>query len=1160
MKSLLVYKASAGSGKTFTLAVEYIKLLIANPYAYRNILAVTFTNKATAEMKVRIIGQLNGIAKGLKSSQDYFEKIKASVEIKALGISDQEIRRRAQVALSAMLHDYSRFRITTIDSFFQSIVRELAYELDLTANLRVDINAKEALTEAVKSIVSDINQKSDANERAEKDRLLGILTTFMYERIAADKAWNILGEIENFADNIFKEQYLKQHEKVRQSIGDAETLSAVKDDLSTVEKDGVTKIQTLGAALVKAMQNHENDMLGKSRGPIGVARRMADFKKEKSVGDYIKKLSSIPGSNGQNFYDDIASWAKTDDVRDKFISLGLLDMYRSAFTEVNAEIRKIVTARMMLLHINEMMLLNTVNEVLRRKNRENNRFILADTAHFLREMIDDLDVPFIYERTGTRYKHIMIDEFQDTSELQWENFRPLLHNSLADNSRCLIVGDVKQSIYRWRNSDWRTLNDMEYGEFQDKITLPPLDTNYRSSEQVVTFNNAFFKKAARFVAQKYNEVTTFADGSNAAEDRAQAIATAYKEVEQKVPKKHLGYGYVRVEHLLYTNNEEEDSLTNSSVTPTAPSVASDSAPKAEPKSKEEIMLDAFKDTMTELLEKGVQPKDIAVLVRQNWQGVKIADCLKEHFPHVKVVSNEAFLLDSSLAVNMLISALRVLSNPQNEVERYALAALYHREVKGEGVKVNGDEAFERFANSIFRMSKEQIDTLLPLGDEANRRALAEVPLYELCEHLYDLLGLKALKGQDTYLYTFFDQLLNYLQDNRATLDAFLAYWDETMHNTSVPMGSADGVQIMTIHKSKGLEFHTVILPFCDGKADGIKSKNKPLLWCTPTEEPFNILQLAPIEYGSTMKESLFHKDFDEELLRQLVDNLNVLYVAFTRAENNLIVLTGANVNKEVGKTTSDLSDIINMALLGEDSNGTYSWPTFKGTAKSYVFGEMVPSKDEEEKSKDEEEKSKDKEVNYLEAEREKQFQPFSSRPTAVEFRQSNDSVRFLRGDNEGENVEGKNQFVEAGIFYHALLERIHTLEDVPHVIAEFEREGLIAGAAHKEEVEVYMQRVFQNEQAREWFLPKWRVLNEQNILFPLNAEKKKHFERPDRVICDGETTIVIDYKTGGMKKITDLEQVQDYVELLKSMGYPNPRGYVWYLKYNEIVPATPGAC
>ena len=200
MKSLLVYKASAGSGKTFTLAVEYIKLLIANPYAYRNILAVTFTNKATTEMKVRIIGQLNGIAKQLKSSEDYFEKVKNAPEIQALGLSDQQIRQRAQQALSAMLHDYSRFRITTIDSFFQSIVRELAYELDLTANLRVDIKSEEALAETVKSIVNDINHYTNEAESKEKMRLMSILTNFMFERIDADKSWNVIEKSRTFRE------------------------------------------------------------------------------------------------------------------------------------------------------------------------------------------------------------------------------------------------------------------------------------------------------------------------------------------------------------------------------------------------------------------------------------------------------------------------------------------------------------------------------------------------------------------------------------------------------------------------------------------------------------------------------------------------------------------------------------------------------------------------------------------------------------------------------------------------------------------------------------------------------------------------------------------------------------------------------------------------
>ena len=1134
MKSLLVYKASAGSGKTFTLAVEYIKLLIANPYAYRNILAVTFTNKATAEMKVRIIGQLNGIAKRLHQSERYFEKVKNAPEIKKLNFSDEEIRRRAQMALSAMLHDYSRFRITTIDSFFQSIVRELAYELDLTANLRVDLNSKEALAEAVKSIVEDINYYTNDADMQENLKLKGILRDFIFERIDADKAWNILGEIQAFSDNIFKEEYLKQQADVRDNIGDPKVLAQVKARLREVPKAGVEKVKQLGDALYTDMLPLQDDLVKKSTGAIAAVRKAAqmdahrDFKTTK---DALKKMLT---DAALGYADGLEGWAKTDATTAKLEELDALRRYRELLSEIGLQMRKITTAQMMLLHINEMMLLNAVNTVLREKNRENNRFILADTAHFLKEMIDEFDVPFIYERTGTRYEHIMIDEFQDTSELQWENFKPLLANSLDNNSRCLIVGDVKQSIYRWRNSDWRTLNDMEYGVFKDKISLPPLDTNYRSSEEVVTFNNNFFKKAARYVSKKYNEDTTFKDKSNANEDRAQAITTAYKEVVQQVPEDHRGYGYVKVEHLAYPapSGKKKDEAADAT-----PEVAEAEVVKT-PK---ELMLESFGANLRELLDKGVKPKDIAVLVRKNDHGVQIADYLKQEFPDLKVVSNEAFLLDSSLAVNMLILALRTLANPQDDVSRYALAALYHREVVCRGLE-GADE------NSIFSMSKSCVDSLLPLGDEEARRALIEVPLYELCEQLYNTLNLQVIPGQDAYLYCFYDQLLSFLQDNRSTLGAFLEHWDEKMHETSVPKGSAEGLQILTVHKSKGLEFHTVIVPFCEWNATGVRNSGGSLLWCAPKDAPFNDLKLAPVEYVTGMKDSLFDKEFNEELLKQLVDNLNILYVAFTRAENNLIVLTGKKEGKSVGEKIETVSDIINMALVGEEKDGKWIWPAFPSEAKSYEFGELVPSKEKTKTKKVEE-------VNYLEPKFKKCIQTFQSLPAKVDFRQSNDSFRFLQGDVE-DAADDKGQYIEQGNFYHSLLERVQTLDDLPGIIAEFEREGLIAGAEHKREVEEYMHRIFENEQAREWFLPKWRVLNEQNILLPLNAKKDKRYERPDRVICDGQSTIVVDYKTGGTKTLSHLEQVQDYVELLQHMGYPNPTGYVWYLKYNEVVPVS----
>ena len=1127
MKPLLVYKASAGSGKTFTLAVEYIKLLIANPYAYRNILAVTFTNKATAEMKVRILGQLNGIAKGLKDSNDYLDKVKEAPEIQALGFSDREIRRRAQMALSAMLHDYSRFRITTIDSFFQSIVRELAYELDLTANLRVDLNAKEALEDTVKSIVEELNNHYSEDDRVRKENLKQLLTSFMFERIDEDKAWNVLKEVKSFGENIFTEQYLKQGAQVRSMIGDPTFLTQVKTDLHALigQAEGVVKAH--GGAFMQLITGYENQLKGGSRGVKSILMRIVNFTKK-------MKFADVMGTGKTDYTLTLDSWAKEVDVQTVFAQKNILQHYADLLDKVKAQCMRIVTARVMLTHINEMMLLNTINETLRQKNKETNRFILADTAHFLRDMISDSDIPFIYERTGARYLHIMIDEFQDTSELQWGNFLPLLKNSLSTGSKCLIVGDVKQSIYRWRNSDWRTLNNIDNDEELGRyVEQPKMDVNYRSSEKVVEFNNAFFNRAVQFVASSYSATIEDPTGN-----LATPILTAYAQVHQQVPKGHKGYGYVCIDNLCYPNTKSKAKAVDEKVVD-------------EPKrSRAEIMLDCFGKRMREVLDAGVKPKDIAILVRKNDEGIMIADYMEQEFPNVNVVSNEAFLLNTSSVVNVLVLALRVVAHPEDVVATYSLAMMYHREVVCRQVE-NADY------DSAFLTSKEQVCELLPRMFNEERAHLQEMPVYELCEQLYSWFNLDTIKGQDAYLYCYFDQLLAFLQDNEGTIDAFLDYWDEKLYKQAVPIGDAEGVQILTVHKSKGLEFHTVIAPFFEWNVDGYSTGSLPsMLWCTPREATFsNILQLVPVQYNKMLNETYFQQDFREELLRKLVDNLNVLYVAFTRARNNLFVITGATADTTAGKVATTVNDIVIKGIpqcVPEDVETVIENPALEVSVDTeYTFGTLVPSEEDDETEQRTEDDT-EVEINYLEPEFEKCTIPFASLPTLVSFRQSNESQRFLNGE-EAATAEIALNYVEEGKFYHSLMERIHTCEDLKPVVEAFEREGLIQDAAHKEEVMTFLTRAFSKPEVRKWYEPRWRVLNEANILFPLNDETGKYVERPDRVICDDKETIVVDYKTGRMEKLSDIEQVEGYLKQLATMGYPNPHGYVWYMRQNKIV-------
>ncbi|MBO5704376.1 MAG: UvrD-helicase domain-containing protein [Bacteroidaceae bacterium] len=1100
MKALKIFKASAGSGKTFTLAVEYIKLLIQNPFAYQNILAVTFTNKATAEMKMRILGQLNGIAHSYVNSQQYFDKVKEAPEIQALNISDAELRRRAGVAMTNLLHDYHRFKVVTIDSFFQGIVRELAYELDLTANLRVDLNAKEALAEAVSALV---NSLSEGTPQEKQKQLLNLILDFINERINEDKSWDVFASVNKFGMHVFNENYLKKNVEERLAMGDPKGLSTLKTKLRTRKADAIKLINNGALALQGALKQvglDDTNLAGKSRGVWGLLDKLSTIKEQ-------GEIDKIFNATFQKCEAGSGAWIK-DTTHHAWI-----DAYGIPFLKaVRQNVYDIGTCNAVLEHINEMMLLNAINEKLREMNHEANRFLLADTGHFLRNMIDESDVPFIYERTGTRYTHIMIDEFQDTSELQWDNFQPLLKNCLDQEQRCLIVGDVKQSIYRWRNSDWGIFNGIEESRFKHHVDVVPLDTNHRSAEYVVRFNNDLFKHAVKTVQDYYQQ--EFGVPST-------EIAKAYSDVAQQVDPKQAGKGYVRIDDVV--DDQTDDPTTT--------------------------MLNAVAQTLRDLLAAGVPQNKIAILVRYSKAGKSIVDYLAQTMPEVKLVSNEAYTLGNSSLLKLLIQALRVLLNPNNRLERVLLAVAYQTEVLG---VVDP----QRWAEQMMLLSDEDMEQYLPAAFGAEQRTvLADLPLYELCERLYDVFGMNAIDGQDTYLFCFYDQLLMFLQDKPATLASLVAYWEETMQNKEVQMTGTDGVQIMTIHKSKGLEFHSVIAPFFDWRADGLDAHTKNYVWCEPQQAPFNAVPILPIVFNKGLGQTDFRDDYQKEVLKQLVDNLNLMYVAYTRAEQNLVVLTR---KKTSHRQTSEftLNTIIHQAIEAFtpqdvplntteiNENGVtikrseYATlkayePSAKGTPDGNVF--TMPSKT--------------------------QVVPFVYHPLTATFMQSHASRQFLSSDEADEAQLASQHYVLLGKVVHRVLEYVETAADTASALLRVEGEGLFADEQMRQSVQSLIEQAIAQPEVAEWFMPGWRVINECAIYY-----RDEHGEvkccRPDRVLCQGQRTIVVDYKTSqqppspALRK-TYKEQVERYVNHLKNMGYQNIEGYVWYICQSEIDAVKP---
>ena len=1065
MKTLKVYKAAAGSGKTFRLAVEYIKLLVEEPMRYRNILAVTFTNKATTEMKLRILSQLYGIGNGLQSSKDYFEAIKKDEHIKKLNLSDDVIREHCRLALEAMMQDYSRFRIETIDSFFQSILRQLAHELGLTNNLRVDLNGDEVLKQGVKELLNSLTE-------SENEALLKAILDIMEERMNENKNWNIYKGLNEFGKNIFKEVFLQN--KIHHDTATMPVIQEFKNKMFAEKEKTLQGIKDVANEFLQKCSDRGWDVncfKGKSGGVWG-------FFKKSSEGNLPNVTPTVMGC-----VDDASEWP---DKKYPEVQTAAESMFIPMLKEILELRRKLATIVTTLKNMNELMLINDIDEQVRNLNQRENRFLMADTGYLLNALIKDQDIPFLYEKAGIQFSHIMIDEFQDTSSLQWKNFIPLLLNSMALGKECLIVGDVKQSIYRWRNGDWTILNNIEQDEqFSSYVDSEAMDNNYRSTEHVVNFNNLFFEKAADELQKMYQEKTG---------DTTTMIAQAYASVEQKWQDKYKDMGYVCAS---FVNADKED--------------------------KNGPRLQCIVNHVKDLLAQGVRQKDICILVRKNKFIPDICKALSAQIEGIRVVTDEGFHLDSSPAINLIVKALRRVANPQ---DRYVLAMLVYQYQKE--VLHRDEEDFD--PNSIFLLNDDELRGLLPQAFQEEEKKLQMVPLYELAERIYDLLGLKAIEQQDAYLFSFFDQLMTYLEDRPSDLEQFLQYWDDVLHEKSIPVGEADGIRIMTIYKAKGLEFNSVIVAYCDWKF----SEQTPLIWCEPKEEPFNEMSLLPISMTQSVKETLFAKDYVGEKLKIYVDNLNVLYVAFTRAKGNLIIVgerTNSKGSAESANYVGEKCLPIDWMNKTDDEYGMY-----------YSIGSIVPSQTEEKKETDEQ-------PNVLTVEPVAQQTKFVTQPMKASFRQSNRATEFAQGNDEQD--DNRKRYLNEGVLFHYLLSLLRTPEDLPAAVKRMDFEGYFSNETYRNEVMQLVEKALSTSQAREWFDDHWQVINECTILYRDDQGVVRQ-RRPDRVVTDGTQTIVIDYKTGRQDN-EHIDQVGFYKQKLMEMGYPNVSGYVWYIRRGDIV-------
>ena len=1086
-QALTVYKASAGSGKTFTLASEYITLVVKNPQDYRSILAVTFTNKATQEMKTRILSQLYGIAHSLPDSEAYYEQVRMKT-----GFSEQTIRENAAKALSLLTHHYNEFRVQTIDAFFQSVLRNLARELNLTANLRVDLNDEQVEAQAVDELINSLE---------EGEEVLNWIRDYIDKNIEDDKGWNVISQIKDFGKNIFKDFYKDHKTELDNRFSDESFCN-----------DFITDLRERRTRILNRLNEHAKQMYKKIRDANLDNPNLFNRGANGLLSHIIKLTKGTPSNDPtpqyvQSCIDSADKWpASKCPAKERAAIIELASASLCSDLKILNDYRindwkEYQSCNLTLKHLSQLRLLHAISEAVDEINKDTNRFMLSNTQSLLCTLMKDSDTPFVFEKMGAYLKHIMIDEFQDTSTIQWNNFRKLLDNCMAQvDSHNLIVGDVKQSIYRWRQGDWKLLNNIEHEFTKEQIKIEPLDTNYRSEENIIRFNNAFFKQA---VLQTVKEL------ESEEIQGATELVEAYKEIEQK-PRKDNGKGCVRIKLFRYDSKNASD--------------------------YKQKILNELIENIRQLLDQGYKQKDIAILARSKTVIPDIVDSFQNIDTNVSLVSDEAFRLDASLAVNVIIEALRLLTHPHDKLTESKLVKLYQQQVINTGKDIN-----DLFVGE----NSTELKSFLPSGYIDKFESLSRLSLIDLVDEIYSLFSLDSLEGQSAYVCTFYDTLNEYLRDHPADIDDFIEEWEDTLSNNTIQSDEVDGIRLITIHKSKGLEYDNVLIPFCDWE---LEKTNGITIWCSgdDKEKPYGELPLIPVDYSSKMLGTVFEDDYKEEHLQNTVDNMNLLYVAFTRAGKNLFI-TGKKY-KERTKGKSERSHIIQYIIeeLAKELPGAIIDDAGDNGPISFELGTLSTCEERVEKEKATE--------NPFELSPKTHKLKIETFPHPVSFRQSNKSHDFIKGEDI--DPSDARRYIKVGNVLHQLFSTILTEADIEPRLKELEQAGIIYNDdITSRELQNKISCALSNEKVKNWFSPRWKLFNECTILDYDKETGDVYEHRPDRVMTDGKEMIVVDFKFGKPRDEYH-EQVQRYMRLLMRMGYKQVSGYIWYVLRNEIIPTS----
>ena len=1025
-----IYDASAGSGKTYTLVKEYLKIILLSkkPDAYRNILAITFTNKAVHEMKSRVLESLSQFSKENPSEKAL--KLMQDIQLDT-GLSLAVMTEKAKSIIKNLIHNYAAFDISTIDKFTHKVIRAFAHDLNLPITFEVSLDTESLLTEAVDAIIA---------EAGNDEELTKLLVDFTMEKTDDDKSWDISREIMETGKLILNEN--NREEITHFDKKKIEDFIVIKNKLTELTKELETACSDLANEALLLIENNGIDI---NAFPYGTFPKHLNF---------FKENDSRANNHRFREFDDIKI---KKDARDKTAIESIIPTLLEILNSIYSKTAKQLFYQAFLKNITPLSLLNTLSNKLSEIQKEQGILSITEFNKLIHDQIQNQPAPFIYERLGEKYKHFFIDEFQDTSEMQWQNLIPLIDNAtssedlLGERGSLLIVGDPKQSIYRWRGG--KAEQFIELSKDKNPFNNPekelfPLKTNWRSYSEVIDFNNDFFG----FIANEF-----------AHED--------YKDLYKN--------------HSYQEENDKKDGYVNISFVPK--SEKSEFGEEENPE-KEEIYLLATLNTIEKVKANGFSYKDIAILTRKKSNGIAIANYLTQQ--GIPILSSESLLIGSSSEVQCIVNVLYYLKNNNDREAKanflYYIASNLSQKVAihdfiALGMEQNWEADFEQWlTNSDIHFSFK------------NTRKKS---LYEAAESI--ISKIIPIEKRNAYVQFFLDIVLEQDLKKQAGISDFLSYWDINSGKLSIPSPEGkEAVRIMTIHTSKGLEFPVVIFPFAE---ENYSLGPKEKIWLNADEEQFGLPKVLVDKNNNVTtygEESalIYNQKKQEELL----DDINVLYVAMTRAEEQMYIISGMQTQNKEGNYPNNMASFFIKFLEGNN--------LFDESKLEYEFGKA------EKLSITKEIKDETVTIPQLSA---------TLNPKNIKIAQRESLMWNTK----------QQKAIEYGNILHEILSFIKTKDDIDLALTKAIENGLIV-SSQKEEVFKTIQEIVNHQDLTFFFSNEHKILNEKTII-----QKEGNIVKPDRMVLASNNEIyLLDYKTGSHQaKYT--QQLENYKNAIEKMGF-----------------------